>query len=135
MAETAAGLVLKGNINSRGYRRYELKGRNGKRKNCMAARLVLLTFKGYPLCSDYHADHINGDITNNAVSNLRWLSPHKNQIVKIRRRRGGVHGYKAGKSYVVTVKRGGKVHYAGSHRTKRAAKAAYKAKCKELGVK
>lgn len=131
----AARVILKGNKNSKGYQRHELKDSQSRRKNHMTARLVLTAFKGYPLRSDYHADHKDGDITNNCITNLRWLSPHKNQIVKVKRRRGAVCGTKTGKSYIVTVRKAGKVHYAGAHRTKRAAKAAYKAKCKELGVK
>lgn len=129
------GKILKPNLNSRDYVRYELKDKHGKRKNHMAARLILLSFKGKPKHPDYNADHISGDKLDNSLSNLRWLSPRKNQVAKVKRLKGHCGGTKVGNKYVVAVREGSKCHYAGSYTRKRDANKAYKSKCRELGLK
>lgn len=58
-----------------------ISGRNSTR--FYVARLVLLAFRGPPPCRDCWIQHIDGDKSNNAASNLKWgLSPILRQKFK-----------------------------------------------------
>lgn len=51
--------------------------RNGKSRPLYVHRLVLLAFVG-PAPESAEADHIDADTSNNAVSNLRWVTKAEN---------------------------------------------------------
>jgi hypothetical protein len=70
----------------KGYLNFERKI-NGRRKTIHMARAVLEAFVGPPLTSEHEADHINGDVSNNNVENLRWLTKVENVQEMWKRRR------------------------------------------------
>ena len=55
--------------------------KNGKSRTCRLDRLVLETFVG-PCPPKGGAEHMDGDLTNNRLDNLRW-APRKNHRMKI----------------------------------------------------
>lgn len=56
---------------------YVTLSKNGSYKKCLVHRLVALTFIENP--NNYpHIDHIDTNITNNNVENLRWVTPSMN---------------------------------------------------------
>lgn len=67
---------LKGGVNSYGYVVFHL-SKNGKRKMCKGHRLVAQTFIPNPK-KLRDVNHIDGDKTNNHISNLEWVSRGKN---------------------------------------------------------
>jgi hypothetical protein len=70
--------VLKPFANNRGYLQVAVKHEN-QIKKLLVSRLVLSTFK--PLEQEderIYVDHINGCVTMNHISNLRWSSPSQN---------------------------------------------------------
>lgn len=44
------------------------------------SRLVLMAFSPIENPENYHADHIDHNPTNNNLSNLRWVTPHQNNL-------------------------------------------------------
>lgn len=71
--------IIKGSIDSNGYRYIDIKDTNGKRKCPKIHRLVGLAFidnpKGKP-----QINHIDGIKLNNDLSNLEWATNSENQI-------------------------------------------------------
>jgi hypothetical protein len=65
--------VLKGRGDNRATGKRASLWKDGKVKDCLIARLVAITFLGYPP-DGYTVNHIDGNRFNNAVSNLEWLS-------------------------------------------------------------
>lgn len=63
--------------NDYGHIKVELWNR-GKRKSMWLQRLVLLTFIGEPPNNYYEAAHIDGNTSNNRLSNLRWATSKEN---------------------------------------------------------
>lgn len=72
-----AGRVLKSKTTTAGYVQVCLY-KNGTPSYKLVSRLVLEAFVGPAPSDEYQADHIDADPTNNAVSNLRWLSRQEN---------------------------------------------------------
>ena len=83
---------------------------------------------------DGQIDHIDGDKSNNAISNLRVATPAQNSARKRNKRSlspsRGVFPHGVG--FVARIHHAGKRHYLGYFPTAAAAKAAYEAKAKEL---
>ena len=67
--------ILKGR-SMRGYRRVVLM-KDGKQVNALVHRLIAQTFIPNPENKPY-INHIDGDKTNNSVSNLEWCTQKKN---------------------------------------------------------
>ncbi len=65
----------------RGYKKYKLY-MNGKKTMVSEHRLVMLAFNPNTSGKIMEVDHIDGDITNNNLSNLRWIEPVKNKREK-----------------------------------------------------
>lgn len=63
--------------------------KNKKKKQHYVHRLVAESFIGPPPEPGWHVDHINFDITDTRVENLRWLSPQTNLAQKPPRWRHG----------------------------------------------
>jgi len=63
-------------VNRQGYFRVGLSNINGL-KHFLVSRLVAQHYIPNPL-KKRNVDHINGDITNNHISNLRWVSHSEN---------------------------------------------------------
>ena len=72
------GKVLKQGTNHKGYQIVYL-SKDGKQKTITVHRLVALTFIENPLNLP-QVNHIDGDKTNNNVSNLEWCDNSYNQI-------------------------------------------------------
>lgn len=66
--------VLKPRQNTNGYHRVSL----GAGKDAYVHRLVCRAFHGEAPSNDCHADHINGQRSDNRASNLRWLTRSEN---------------------------------------------------------
>lgn len=79
------GLVLRPQRCGHGYMKVHL----GRRRQVRVHRLVCEAFHGPPPEVTYHADHIDTDPTNNAATNLRWLSPSMNLARRVFRTRDG----------------------------------------------
>jgi hypothetical protein len=60
-----------------GYIEYVLTDINGKQKHIQGQRIVALTYLFKPEGSDY-VNHIDGDRSNNSVSNLEWVTQSEN---------------------------------------------------------
>lgn len=65
------------NSNQRGYLFRQIKV-NGKSKAYYIHRLVAMAYLPNPKQGQKEVDHIDNDVTNNKVSNLRWVSPKEN---------------------------------------------------------
>ena len=71
------GRVLKQQRCTKGYLRIEVR-RGGDRIRKRVHRLVLQTFVGMPDEYRYITDHINGDKSDNRLSNLEWVDYYEN---------------------------------------------------------
>lgn len=81
-------VLIKGSIDSKGYRYIDIKDKNGKRRCPKVHRLVALAF----LENKYkkpQINHIDGVKLNNDISNLEWVTNSENQL----------HAYKIGLSF------------------------------------
>lgn len=74
--------IIKGTVNSLGYTRFCLR-KNGKEVHYFAHRLVLLTFVG-PCPPNKEARHLDGNPSNNSLTNLKWGTHKKNMHDKFR---------------------------------------------------
>lgn len=77
------GLLLNNFVGSRkkGYLSVMLRQCRGKQISRMIHTLVLEAFVG-PRPKGYHGCHMDGDVNNNHLSNLRWLSAKENMSHK-----------------------------------------------------
>ena len=73
-----AGRLLKGCCDSNGYKVYKLTRCAGDNRIYKAHRLVALSFFGPAPLGRSHVAHIDGDPSNNHVTNLKWASPKEN---------------------------------------------------------
>lgn len=71
-------------ITDLGYRRFTLRNRDGLPRKVEVARAVLSTFVEPPPFDKAEAAHLDGDPTNNHVSNLQWKTHIENMADKIR---------------------------------------------------
>ena len=79
-ADNRKGRKLKPSIDKYGYYKVVL-SHNGKRKTYPVHRLVAMAFLPNPL-NKKTVNHIDGNKTNNNVSNLEWASQKENQSHK-----------------------------------------------------
>ena len=70
--------ILKPNVRPSGYVYAQLTI-NGKNKSISIHRLVMMTFVGI---SKLDVDHINGDKSDNRLSNLRYVTSRENNLAK-----------------------------------------------------
>jgi len=76
--QRVGGAILAPVETTGGYRvvTLSLEGRSSNRR---ISRLVLEAFCGPPPFAGAHAAHNDGDVRNNALTNLRWATPVENQ--------------------------------------------------------
>lgn len=89
---TRVGLMIAGNIDGRGYRQVLLHNRG--RRTFKVHALVLGAFVG-SRPAGHHANHKNGNKTDNRLSNLEWVTPRENSLHAVRvlgKGRGDTHG-------------------------------------------
>lgn len=78
-----SGKVIKGTKNSKGY--YQTTGKN--KKKYLIHRLIAECWIDCPGDSKlYHVNHIDGDKSNNCITNLEWLVPKDHCNVDNKRR-------------------------------------------------
>jgi len=117
--------------NDNGYKRIGLT--NGTRKFFNVHRLVYQHF-GKDWNPDLTVDHINGDIADNRIENLRMATrQQQNFNQKVRKSKLGVKGvqFRNGK-YRATIRINGKQTHLGTFDTLEEAKEAYDTKAKEI---
>ena len=78
---TFNGKILKQSIQTRGYKQVTL-WNNKKNNPHTIHRLVLIAFKGHPP-EGMECNHIDGNKTNNHISNLEWITPQQNTLHSI----------------------------------------------------
>jgi hypothetical protein len=66
---------MKGNTDSKGYRRVQIKDDKGIKKTHKIHRLIMLVFHGK---SELHVNHIDGNKANNNLINLEYCTPLEN---------------------------------------------------------
>jgi hypothetical protein len=74
---TKRGYVLKPILAAYGYYNVSLCDATGKRKAFRVHRLVMITFVG-PRPNGYEVNHIDANKSNNALSNLEYVTPAEN---------------------------------------------------------
>lgn len=89
-SRTIKGKILKPALHQAGYPYVSLYRNNKPAKRCIH-QIVLEAFVG-PRPTGMEACHIDGDPTNNHVSNLRWGSPSSNNYDRVRH---GTHNQKS----------------------------------------
>ena len=82
-----SGGLMKINSVKNGYQEITLTRKNYSSINLLVHRLVMLTFKWIHGCESLDINHIDGDKSNNNITNLEWVS-HSANIY---------HAYKIGK--------------------------------------
>lgn len=96
-------------------------------KKLRAARLVMM-IHGVDVPKRMHVDHINGNITDNRIENLRIATPSQNSCnrrTQINNTTGAKGCVKAGKKYQAQIQVAGRYVYLGRFNTLNEAKAAY----------
>lgn len=86
MAPLAFPKLVPCRLGHNGYRKFNVV-KDGKLGTADLHRILALAFLGAPPTAKHHVDHIDGDRTNNALSNLRWVSPRQNSLGKKKLRR------------------------------------------------
>lgn len=81
------GRILKLRLDRYGYLRFHAGGK--PRRVLTVHRLILLAFAGQPPLGANEARHLDGDPTNNQLSNLQWGSSAENKADQLRH---GTHG-------------------------------------------
>jgi hypothetical protein len=128
--------ILKSYLN--GGKRMEVRlSKKGKKVTFFVHRLVADTFLKNPNRFNM-LDHINGNVKDNNVKNLRWCTPSQNQMnmrtrkTKMYSQYKGVHFRKQNNKYIASIKYDRKSYYLGSFGTEREAAEAYNKKAFEL---
>lgn len=127
-------LIMKQHTDKDGYAVLKLT-HNKKGTPCWTHRLVAKAFVVNPMKKGW-VDHIDGDNTNNIVSNLRWATPSENSLnrKKAVNNTTGVKGvyYTKGGKYRTSIMIEGKFINIGSYLTLEEAKEARIKKANEL---
>ncbi len=89
LARTRGGLpiVMKPRENVKGYLVFGVVV-DGSRRMRFVSRAVLSAFRGNPASPDMHADHLDGDRTNNRLDNLEWVTCTENNRRRLTRHGG-----------------------------------------------
>lgn len=74
--------IMNGGLSSNGYRKISIRNKDGM-KSVWLHRIILLTFTEEPLDKKYEAGHIDGDHTNNCLTNLKWMTKAENEACKL----------------------------------------------------
>ena len=124
--------ILKPRKNSRGYFSYIL-SKNGQPKQLLQHRLIGIYFIPN-LDNKEFIDHIDGDRTNNSISNLRWVSQQENQLNKknMGKYKKGVYFNKPNKKFRAQIQINGKKIFLGDYETEDEAAETYRLKFIEL---
>lgn len=77
------GGLLKGELNKKGYRRYELTYAPNKTRKHFASHLVLEAF-GFPRPNGMEAAHLNGVNNDDRIENLAWKTHVDNEADKLK---------------------------------------------------
>ena len=109
------GRILKQNLGN-GYYQVGL-CKNGKEKKHLVHRLVAIAFIKKEECRDF-VDHIDGDRTNNSLTNLRWCTHKENQQNQSLSKKNtsgfkGVYFHKARQKWRAEIMVDGKLIYLG----------------------
>lgn len=117
-----------------GYLKITLVDKNGKFKYFRKHRLIIWAFKGK---KDLQVNHIDGDKTNNCLSNLEYVTQRENQSHR-RKKMGydvGVCWAKKENKWRAYIQHNKKWEHLGFYKEKNEAKKAYLNRLKELGIR
>ena len=78
--QTKAGKLLASKKNHKGYLEVRLQDIDGAQVSKFIHRLVLMTFAPIDNMENLTVDHIDNNIENNHLSNLRWLTAEENLL-------------------------------------------------------
>ena len=129
------GKMLRNQINTHGYH-YITLTQDGKRNNHLIHRLVAGEFiDNYD--NKKYVDHIDRNINNNIIDNLRWVTGSENQMNKTKStscagRYKGVHFDSNRGKYRARIEKDGVKYNVGSFMTEKDAARAYNVKALEL---
>lgn len=87
------GKILKPRYNKKGYCQIALQHKDGTQHNFYIHRLVLMAFSPVEGMENLTVDHIDEDITNNQLSNLRWMATEENLARATTKENWGQHCY------------------------------------------
>ena len=87
------GRILKPRYNKKGYRQVALQHKDGTQHSFFNHRLVLMAFAPTEGMEELTVDHIDGDISNNKLENLRWMSAEENLARATVQKDWGQHCY------------------------------------------
>lgn len=121
-------LIMKFNPIKGGYLIVRLY-KDGKGKDNLVSRLTLTTFEGDGP-DGYECDHIDSDTSNNKLTNLRWVSPRKNNHLSRERRKHSMTSQYTGVclshgKWIAKIKIKGKTKYIGNFSVELEAHQAY----------
>ena len=87
------GKILKPRYNKKGYRQVAMQHKDGTQRSFFNHRLVLMAFSPTEGMEELTVDHIDGNVANNKLENLRWMSAEENLARATAQEGWGQHCY------------------------------------------
>lgn len=123
--------IIRKTFKSRCGASIHLKHENGKETYVLMHHEVMYAFVG-DRPNGMLIDHLDGDTTNNNLSNLKYVTPRENNHNRKDQSKYGIGVYRKGKTFFSQIRINGKDNYLGSFKTPELAGEAYQNKAQEL---